>query len=167
MTNSTCVKYSMGPQAYNFVSTNAHEISGYTFLSIVLHSRAPNLGGISGDVQSHLATLAFKKGEQLEYFHGRILILQQEIMLYGEIIFSNRLLFQYMKELSNNDNTRDSSAPNMTYLITLHDNNEKSAIYTVGDIIGIYRYLEIIGFPTTLTTSGKRSNVVGNPIISR
>ena len=46
----------------------------------------------------------------------------------------------------------------MTDPITLFDNNRKSAVYTGGDINGIYRYLEIIGGPTTLITSGQRSH---------
>ena len=41
---------------------------------------------MNGDVQSDLDTLAFNNGEQLEYFHGRILRLQQEIMISGEIV---------------------------------------------------------------------------------
>ena len=77
MTNNTCVKYSMAPQAYKIVSTHYHEISGWTILSRLLHSRAPRLGGMNGDVQSDLVTLDFRNGEQLEYFHSRILRLQQ------------------------------------------------------------------------------------------
>ena len=77
MTNDTSVKSSMAPQAYKVVSTHAHEISGWTILSRILYSRAPHLGGMNGYVKSDLATLAFRNGEQLEYFHGRILRLQQ------------------------------------------------------------------------------------------
>ena len=44
----------------------------------------------------------------------------------------------------------------MTYLITLLENNGNSTVYTGGEIHGIYRYLEMIGAPTTLTTSGQR-----------
>ena len=93
MTNGTCVKYSMSPQAYKFVSTHAHDISGWTILSRLLHSRDPHLGGMKGDLQSDISTLEFRNGEQLEYFHVRILRLQQEIMLSGEIVSSTRLLF--------------------------------------------------------------------------
>ena len=46
----------------------------------------------------------------------------------------------------------------MTYLITFLENNGKSAVYTGGYIHGIYHYLEIIGDPTTLTTSGQLSH---------
>ena len=46
----------------------------------------------------------------------------------------------------------------MTDIITFLDKNEKKAVYTGVDIHGLYRYLEIIGSPTTLTTSGQRSN---------
>ena len=37
MTNDTSVKSSMAPQAYKVVSTHAHEISGWTILSRLLH----------------------------------------------------------------------------------------------------------------------------------
>ena len=73
MTNDTCVKSFMSPQAYKVVSTHSHEISLWTILSRLIHSRAPHLGGMNGDVQSDLATLAFNNGEQLEYFHSSIL----------------------------------------------------------------------------------------------
>ena len=46
----------------------------------------------------------------------------------------------------------------MTDLITFPEKNGKLAIYTGGDIHGIYCYLEIIGSPTTLTSSGKSSH---------
>ena len=68
MTNDTCVKSSMATQSYKVVSTHYHEISGWTILSRLIHSRAPHLGGINGDVQSDIATLAFRNGEQLEFF---------------------------------------------------------------------------------------------------
>ena len=38
---------------------------------------------MNSDVKYDLATLDFNNGEQIEDFHGRILILQQEIMLSG------------------------------------------------------------------------------------
>ena len=56
----------MAPQVYKVVSTNDNEISGWTILSRLIHSRAHHLGGMNGDVQYDLATLAFKNGEQLE-----------------------------------------------------------------------------------------------------
>ena len=58
---------------------------------------------MNGDVKYYLATLTFKKWEQLEDFHSRIIRLQQEITLYGETVSTTRLLFQYMKELSKSD----------------------------------------------------------------
>ena len=58
ITNETYVKYSMVTQSYNVVSTHANEISGYKFLSRILYSRAPNIGGMNGDVQSDLFTMA-------------------------------------------------------------------------------------------------------------
>ena len=43
----------------------------------------------------------------------------------------------------------------MTDIITFLDNKEKSAVYTGGKIHDIYHYLDMIGVPTTLTTSGQ------------
>ena len=129
MTNDTCVKSSMAPQAYNVVSTHVHEISGWTILSILIHSRAPHLGGMNDDVQSDLATLAFRNGEQLEDFHSRILRLQQEIMLSGEIFSPARLLIQYMKALTKSEKLKAFIAPKMIDLITFLDKNGKSAVY--------------------------------------
>ena len=40
MNNDTCVKSYIAPQAYKIVSTNSHELSGWTILSRLLHSRA-------------------------------------------------------------------------------------------------------------------------------
>ena len=109
---------------------------------------------MNGDVQSDLSTLAFKNGEKLEDFHSRILRLHQEIMLSGEIVSPNRLLLQCMKALVKCEKIRYYIAPKMADLITFPDDNGKSAVYTGGDIHGIYRYIDMLGAPTTLTTSG-------------
>ena len=82
-------------------------------------------------------------------------------MLSGEIVSPTRLLFQYMKALTKSDRLRDFIAPKMIDLITLLDNNGKSAVYEGKDIHGIYRYLDIIGALTTLTTSGQRYHHFG------
>ena len=79
-------------------------------------------------------------------------------MLSGEIFSPTRLLFQYMKALSNIDKLRASISPKMTYIITFLDKNGKYAVYIGGDINGIYIYLDIIGAPKILTTSGQRSH---------
>ena len=63
-----------------------------------------------------------------------------------------------MISLSKSDKLRVFIAPKITDLITLLDNNGKSAVYTRWDIHGIYRYLETIGATTTLTTSGQCSH---------
>ena len=65
-------------------------------------------------------------------------------MLTGETVSSIRLLFHCMKEFSKSDKLKSFIAPNMKYLITFLKKNGKSAVYTGGDIIGIYRYLDII-----------------------
>ena len=158
MTNDTSVKPSMAPQAYKVVSTHAYEISGWTILSIILHSHVTNIVGMNVDVQSDLATLDFNNGEQLEYFNSRIIRLQQRNMLSREIVSHTRFILQYMKALWNSDKLRAFIAPKMIYLITFLDNNGKSAVYTKGYIHGIWRYLEMIGAPKTLTTSGQRSH---------
>ena len=95
---------------------------------------------------------------KIEYFHGRIFRLEQEIMLTGEIVSPTRLIFQYMKALSKSDNLRSFIAPNMIDLIILLDNNGQYAVYTGEDIHGIYCYLDMIGDPTTSTASGQRSH---------
>ena len=139
----------MEPQAYNFFSTQAHEISGYTILSRILHSRDSHLGGMNSDVQYDLATLAFNNGEQLEGFHSRIIILQQEIIVSGDIVSPTRILLQYMKAFSKIDKLRAFIAPKMADLITFLDNNIKYTVYKVGDMHGIYFYLEMIRSPKT------------------
>ena len=77
-------------------------------------------------------------------------------MLSRETISPTRLLFQYMKALSKKDKLRYFIAPNMTYLITFLGKDVKYAVYTGGDIHGIYIYIEMIVSPTTFTTSGQR-----------
>ena len=146
----------MAHQSYKVVITHSNEISGWTILSRLLHSRATHIEGMNSDVQYDLSILEFKNREQLEEFHGRILRLQQEIMLSGEIFSTTRLLFRYMKELSKSDKLRSFIAHKMIDLITFFYNNGKYAVYTGVDIHVIYRYLEMIGSPTTLTTSGQR-----------
>ena len=147
------VKSSMASQAYKVVRTHYHEISGWTILSRLIHSRSPHLVGMNGNVKSDLATLAFNNREKLEDFHSRIIRLQQELMISEESVFPTRILFQYMKAFSKSDKLRGLIAPNITDLITFLENNGRSDVYTGGDIHGIYRYLEMIGDPTTLTTS--------------
>ena len=51
----------MKPQAYKVTTTRAHEISVWTVLSRLLHSRDPHLGGTNGDVQYDLGTLVLPK----------------------------------------------------------------------------------------------------------
>ena len=87
----------MSFQAYNVVNTHAHEISGWTILSKIIHACVPNLGSMNGDVQSDLSTLAFNNGEQFEYLHRIIIRLQQETNLSGETVSHTRLLFHYTK----------------------------------------------------------------------
>ena len=116
---------------------------------------------MNGNVQSGIATLAFKNGEQLEDFHSRILRIQKEIMLSEEIFSPTRILFHYMKSLTKSEKLRAFIAPNMTDLITFLEKNGKSIVYTGGDIHGIHRYLEMVGAPTTLTTSCQRSHHFG------
>ena len=77
LTNDIYVKSSMAPQSYKVVNTHTHEISEWKFLSRLFHAHTPHLRGMNDDVKSDLDTLAFKNGEQLEYFISRILRLQQ------------------------------------------------------------------------------------------
>ena len=126
LTNDTCVKSSMAPQAYKVFSTHPHEISGWKILSRLLQSRPPHLGGMSGDVQSDLSTLVLNNIEQLVYFNSRILRLQQEIIFSAENVSPKRLLFQYMKALSKSNKPKSFIAPKMIDATTLLDNKGKS-----------------------------------------
>ena len=67
----------MDSKAYKDVNNHSHEISGRIILSRHLYARTTHLVGMNGVVKSDLATLAFKIGEQLEDFHGRMIITKQ------------------------------------------------------------------------------------------
>ena len=113
----------MAPQAYNFVITHDHEITGWKILSMLLHSCTLNIGAMDGNIQSYIATLAFNNREQLEYFHSIILIFKQEIVLSGETVSPTRLLFQYRKALSESDKLKSLAAPKMKDIVTFLYNN--------------------------------------------
>ena len=66
-----------------------------------------------------------------------------------------------MKSLSKINNIKAFIGHNMTYLIILSESNGKSAVNTGRNITVLYQHLEIIGAPTTLTTSGQRSSNFG------
>ena len=63
--------------------------------------------------------------------------------------------------MTKSEKLRAFIAPKITDLINFPDNNVKSAVYTGGYIHGIYRYLEMIGAPTKLATSGQNSHHFG------
>ena len=63
-----------------------------------------------------------------------------------------------MKALKKSEKLKAFMATKMTDLINFIDTIGKYTVYDGGDIHGIYRYLETIGAPTTLTTSSHRSN---------
>ena len=90
-----------------------------------------------------------------EYFHSTILRLQQEIIGSGETVSPTRLFFHYTKELKALISTKTA------YLITLLDNNIKTAVYIGQNIHELYCYLEMIISQTKLTTSGQRSHHFG------
>ena len=86
--NDTCVISSMAPQAYKVLNTHAHEISGCTIVSILIHSRAPHIGGMSGYVQSDLSTLTLQNREklvdfiaELSYFNRKLSSLEKLYLL--------------------------------------------------------------------------------------
>ena len=66
-----------------------------------------------------------------------------------------------MKAWSNSYKLKAFIVPKITYIVKFFDNNGISAVYTRVIIHGIYCYLEIIGDPTTLTTSVQRSHNSG------
>ena len=59
-----------------------------------------------------------------------------------------------MKAFSKNNKLKSFIATKMTDIIKFFENNIKSAVYTGDNSKGVYHYLEMIGAPTTLTTSG-------------
>ena len=63
--------------------------------------------------------------------------------------------------MSKIDKIKAFIAPKMTDLITFLTNNRKSSIYTGENINGTYHYIEMIGYPATLTISGQRSHHLG------
>ena len=63
-----------------------------------------------------------------------------------------------MKALSNSDKIKVFISPKMIDIITFLDNNGISVSYTGLNICGIYRYPEMIGYPTKLTTSSQSSH---------
>ena len=99
--------------------------------------------------------------KKIEYLHRIIIRLQQGIILSGQNVSPTIILFRYMKALSNIDKLKEFIAPKMTYLVTFLDNNRKLAVYKGRNIHGLYSYIEMIGFPTTLTTSGWRYHPFG------
>ena len=58
----------MAPQAYKVVSTYSHEILGWTILSRIIHSCAPHLVVMNGDIKSDLATLEFNNEKKWKIF---------------------------------------------------------------------------------------------------
>ena len=118
----------MAHHAYKVVNNYAHDISGWSILSRLIHSSAPNLGKMNGDVQSYLSTLAFNNGEQPEYFHSTIIRLLHEIIISGETVYPKRLLLQYAKALSKSNKTKSLISLNMRDIITLLKNNRKLAV---------------------------------------
>ena len=73
LTNYTYVKSYIETHSYKILNTYVHEISVWTILYVLIHLRAPHIGGMNGDVQYDLVTLEFDSREQLEYFHSIIL----------------------------------------------------------------------------------------------
>ena len=120
----------MSPQTYKVVKTHAREISVWIILSRLIHARAPHIGGMNGDVQSYLSILTFNDREQLEDFHSIIHRLQKKIILPAEIIYTKRLLFQYMKSLTKRNKIKAYIAPKVKDLVTFPYNYGKSDIYT-------------------------------------
>ena len=126
-------------------------------LYIFLHTCAPYILGVNGDIQSDLSTLTFKNIENFEYLHSIVLRLQKEIFLYGETVSSTRLIFRYIKALSNSNKLRSFIAPKIIDFVTFLYRNIKLAIYEGVNIHVLYRFLEIIESPNILTTLGQRS----------
>ena len=99
------------------------------FLSILLHARAPFIGGMDGDVKSDLATLSFKNREKLEDFYSRILRIQQKTNLSVETVSPTIFIFHCIKVLSKNDKIKSFLFIKMTDLTTFLEKNGKLSIY--------------------------------------
>ena len=119
--NNICVKPSMSPKAYKVINTHYIEIYGWTIITWILHAYGTHLGGINSNVQSDLSTLESNNGEQIEYFNRIIIILQQEINIYGEIVSHKIILLRYMKAFSKCHKRKEFIVPKMTYIITFLD----------------------------------------------
>ena len=63
--------------------------------------------------------------------------------------------------LLNSDKLKAFIAPNMPDIITLLENDGKYDVYKGGKIHGIYWYIEMTEYSTTLTTLDQRSNHFG------
>ena len=78
---------------------------------------------MNGNFQSYLDTLQFNNGEQLEDFHSRILILQQKFIFSDETVSPTRLLFHYMKALSEIEKLKSFISSKIKHIIKSLDNN--------------------------------------------
>ena len=112
-----------------FLHSHSYNIGMYNYFQ-TLHAEDPHLVGMNVYVQSELATMSFKKGEELKDIDITIFRLQQEISLSRETYFPKRILVQYMNALSKIYQIKLFLAPTTTELITFLDNNEKLDVYT-------------------------------------
>ena len=110
---------------------------------------------------SRTQTAWYSITKKIEDFHSRTITFKQRINHSVETVSSTRLLFKYTILLSKIYKLKAFIAPKMTDFITFLDKNRKYAVYTGGNIHGLYFYLEIIETPTTLTTSGQQSHHFG------
>ena len=116
---------------------------------------------MNDDVQSDLYTLTFNNGEQLEYFHSRIIRLQQETNISGETVSSTKFLLQCMKEFTKCAKLNELIVPKMTNIIKFIYKNIRLDSYIKENINGIYCYIEIIGAPNIFNSSGQRYHHFG------
>ena len=157
MTNYTCVKSSISSQAYKIVSTNYHEISGWKIISRLIHWCAPHLGEMNNYVQSDLFILELKKRrttwmilyQNSQTSTGNYTLCRNYISYKTYILVHEGMV----KEIQNqriyfNQDERSHHIPWQ---------QQKTDLYTGVNIHGLYHYLEIIGSPMTLNTSGQCS----------
>ena len=131
----------MTPQSYNVLNNPSYGILRWAIISRLLHSHAPHLVGMNGDVNSDLSILLFKNREQLEYFRSIILRPQKDIIFTGETLSLTRILLQYMNTFFNSDKLKSFIVPKMTDIIPFLDKNGKSDVYTGVNMHGLYCFL--------------------------
>ena len=131
--NDICVKSSMAPQAYEFVRTHAHEISGWNFLSRPLHACAAHVGGINSYVQSDLATLTYNNGQNLKVFIAELSSFNNKSTSLDKLYLLQELSSIKLRHFQRAMNSRPSLCPRLQILLNSLTTTE-NWLYIQGNI---------------------------------